>query len=86
MRSQRIGHGFEPHRLRHIKEQTLIEKQLSILEGCFSSRRNGAGKTTTMKSILGTVLPEKGDVHIIGLDAKRNERRLLFINLERSSE
>ena len=35
---------------------------------------NGAGKTTTMKSILGTVLPEKGDVHIIELDAKRNER------------
>ena len=28
--------GFESLLLRHIKGQTLIEKQLSILEGCFS--------------------------------------------------
>ncbi len=35
---------------------------------------NGAGKTTTIKSILGMVLPDAGEVHIDGVDVYENPR------------
>ncbi|NHN59119.1 MULTISPECIES: ABC transporter ATP-binding protein [Halorussus] len=35
---------------------------------------NGAGKTTTIKSILGMVLPDAGDVRIHGVDVYENPR------------
>ncbi len=37
---------------------------------------NGAGKTTTIKAILGLVHPERGEVTIGGVDARRPEARL----------
>ncbi len=36
--------------------------------------RNGAGKSTTLKSILGLVHPDSGDVRFFGQDARQNER------------
>jgi len=35
---------------------------------------NGAGKTTLVKSILGMVLPDEGEVHIDGIDARERPR------------
>jgi len=37
---------------------------------------NGAGKTTTLKSILGLVHPDGGDVTILGQDYRKNELAL----------
>ncbi len=36
--------------------------------------RNGAGKSTTLKSILGLVHPDSGDIRFFGQDARQNER------------
>ena len=36
--------------------------------------RNGAGKSTTLKSILGMVHPDSGDVRFFGQDARQHER------------
>jgi ABC-2 type transport system ATP-binding protein len=38
---------------------------------------NGAGKTTTIKMICGLVRPDAGDVHVLGIDARREPRRAL---------
>ena len=35
---------------------------------------NGAGKTTLIKSILGMVVPDEGDVHVGGVDARASPR------------
>ncbi|MEF8784072.1 MAG: ABC transporter ATP-binding protein [Haloarculaceae archaeon] len=35
---------------------------------------NGAGKTTLIKSVLGMVLPDEGDVHIAGIDVSERPR------------
>jgi len=36
---------------------------------------NGAGKTTTIKSVLGLVLPDSGEVRIRGIDVAEEPRR-----------
>jgi ABC-2 type transport system ATP-binding protein len=36
---------------------------------------NGAGKTTLIKSILGMVVPDEGEVHVHGIDVRRHPRR-----------
>jgi ABC-2 type transport system ATP-binding protein len=36
---------------------------------------NGAGKTTLIKSILGMVVPDAGEVHVHGVDVRRNPRQ-----------
>jgi ABC-2 type transport system ATP-binding protein len=35
---------------------------------------NGAGKTTTIKCVLGTILPDAGDVRVCGIDPHANPR------------
>lgn len=35
---------------------------------------NGAGKTTTMKTIYGAAIPTSGDLTVVGLDIRREER------------
>ncbi len=37
---------------------------------------NGAGKTTTMKMIYGLVAVEGGELHVLGLDARRQRREI----------
>ena len=36
--------------------------------------RNGAGKSTTLKSLLGLVHPDGGEVHFCGMDTAENEK------------
>ncbi len=36
---------------------------------------NGAGKTTTMKSILGLIQPNNGNIHIYGINTKHNSKQ-----------
>ena len=38
--------------------------------------RNGAGKSTTLKSILGMVHPDAGEVRVFGMDYAENERAI----------
>jgi ABC-2 type transport system ATP-binding protein len=38
---------------------------------------NGAGKTTTMRMILGLVLPDEGEIEVLGLDAVAHRQRAL---------
>ena len=38
--------------------------------------RNGAGKSTTLKSILGMVHPDEGEVKVFGMDYAANERAI----------
>lgn len=38
--------------------------------------RNGAGKTTTIKSMLGLVHPDCGDIEYFSLPFKENEREI----------
>jgi len=38
--------------------------------------RNGAGKSTTLKSILGMVHPDAGEVKVFGMDYAANERAI----------
>lgn len=38
--------------------------------------RNGAGKTTTLKSILGLVHPDAGEIRYFGLPFAQNEQRI----------
>jgi ABC-2 type transport system ATP-binding protein len=38
---------------------------------------NGAGKTTTIQMLLDIITPTSGDIHIFGLDAKKNREEVL---------
>ena len=38
---------------------------------------NGAGKSTTIRSMLGLVRYDKGQIHICGLDAQRDKEKIL---------
>ncbi len=38
---------------------------------------NGAGKTTTIKSILGLVLPDEGEIYVNGVDAIKERKKAL---------
>lgn len=57
---------------------TLDGVSFSIEEGAIMGLigRNGAGKTTTIKSILGLVHPDGGEVEVCGLDFKTNESKI----------
>ena len=51
---------------------------LSVENGeCFGLLgRNGAGKTTTIEILEGLTVPDSGDVEILGLSWRKNERQL----------
>ena len=38
---------------------------------------NGSGKTTTLKSILGLIFFDSGDIHVSGMDVKKNHLKIL---------
>ena len=52
---------------------------LSIPVGSFYgiAGPNGAGKTTTLKSVLGLILFDSGTVRVLGMDPRRDRRRIL---------
>ena len=39
---------------------------------------NGAGKSTTIKMMIGILFPDKGDIKILGLDPKKDRKRLAY--------
>lgn len=39
---------------------------------------NGAGKSTTIKMMTGILFPDKGDIKILGLDPKKDRKRLAY--------
>ncbi len=63
------------------------EKRVEAVKGVsFNAKRgevfailgpNGAGKTTTLKSILGLVEPDSGEVYLDGMDVLRNRKKAL---------
>lgn len=56
------------------KNQVLTGVDLSINEGGIFAvlGPNGSGKTTLIKSILGMVIPNKGQINVLGENIKRN--------------
>jgi Cu-processing system ATP-binding protein len=56
------------------KNQVLKGVDLSINEGGIFAvlGPNGSGKTTLIKSILGMVIPNKGDISVLGVNIKRS--------------
>ena len=57
---------------------TLSEVSFSLEAGRIMGfiGRNGAGKTTTLKSILGLVHPDAGEIRYFGLPFAQNEQRI----------
>lgn len=60
------------------KKQILNQVQFQIYEGCITGfiGINGAGKTTTIKSLLGLIKPEQGEIKIFGMDLKEHEKEI----------
>ena len=56
------------------KNQVLAGVNLEIKEGGIFAvlGPNGSGKTTLIKSILGMVIPNKGNIHVLGDSIKRS--------------
>ena len=56
---------------------TLQEVSFAVPQGAIVGfiGRNGAGKSTTLKSILGLVHPDRGQVLFRGEDVRENEKR-----------
>ncbi|NRR92167.1 ABC transporter ATP-binding protein [Winogradskyella undariae] len=56
------------------KNQVLSGVDLSISEGGIFAvlGPNGSGKTTLIKSVLGMVIPDKGDISVLGENIKKN--------------
>ncbi|PQV48427.1 Cu-processing system ATP-binding protein [Jejuia pallidilutea] len=56
------------------KHQVLSGLNLTITEGGIFAvlGPNGSGKTTLIKSILGMVIPNKGNISVLGEDVKKN--------------
>ena len=63
---------------KHYPAFTLQDVSFSVPEGAVMGfiGRNGAGKSTTLKSILGMVHPDAGDVRVFGMDYAANERTI----------
>lgn len=55
---------------------TLKDVSFDVLQGAVVGfiGRNGAGKSTTLKSILGLVHPDGGEVRFFGQDVRQHER------------
>ena len=63
---------------KHYPVFTLNGVSFAVPEGAVMGfiGRNGAGKSTTLKSILGMVHPDAGDVNVFGMDYAANERAI----------
>lgn len=49
---------------------------ITLPRGCVMGfiGENGAGKTTTLKAVLNLIRPEAGDIRVLGLDNRKDER------------
>ena len=63
---------------KHYPAYTLNGVSFAVSEGAVMGfiGRNGAGKSTTLKSILGMVHPDAGEVKVFGMDYAANERAI----------
>lgn len=63
---------------KHYPAFTLNGVSFAVPEGAVMGfiGRNGAGKSTTLKSILGMVHPDAGEVSVFGMDYAANERAI----------
>ncbi len=63
---------------KHYPKFTLSDVSFSVREGIIMGfiGRNGAGKTTTLKSILGIVHPDAGEICFFGRDFAGHEREI----------
>ena len=63
---------------KHYPAFTLNGVSFAVPEGAVMGfiGRNGAGKSTTLKSILGMVHPDGGEVKVFGMDYAANERAI----------
>ena len=63
---------------KHYPAFTLNGVSFAVSEGAVMGfiGRNGAGKSTTLKSILGMVHPDAGEVRVFGMDYAANERAI----------
>lgn len=58
--------------------KVLKDISFGIYEGCITGfiGMNGAGKTTTIKSILGLLKPEDGEINVFGMSMKGHEKAI----------
>jgi ABC-2 type transport system ATP-binding protein len=58
--------------------QALADLSLSVPQGCLYGLLgpNGAGKTTTLRILCTLLAPDEGEVHVAGVDALRDPRRV----------
>ncbi len=59
-------------------KKVLKDISFGIYEGCITGfiGMNGAGKTTTIKSIMGLLKPDSGEVNVFGMSMKENEKAI----------
>ncbi len=76
----------QPRRLTAVLRRPLARDRIQVLKGVDLTvdrggltgllGPNGAGKTTLLRILAASVLPDEGQVHILGLDARRNPTRV----------
>jgi ABC-2 type transport system ATP-binding protein len=76
----------QPRPLAAVLRHPLTRERIEVLRGvdlevpagalCGLLGPNGAGKTTLLRILAATVLPDRGRVHILGLDATRAPQRV----------
>ncbi len=76
----------QPRPLAAVLRHPLARERIAVLRGvdlavpagalCGLLGPNGAGKTTLLRILAATVLPDRGRVHILGLDATRTPQRV----------
>jgi biotin transport system ATP-binding protein len=64
----RISHAFDGHNVLRDISLTLAERRIAIIGA------NGSGKTTLARTLNGLVVPQKGDVLVDGISARKQGR------------